>query len=119
MGGRKPDPPFPVPFEFILGKTYFSENGLDPFTGEPMGDCHTNLTSNWRCRGYGAARCWMYPCVRSYKLDITNGAVTKLETNYTTMETLATIPYWNLSSQEGGQNRDLTEIGRASCRERV
>ena len=48
----------------------------DPVTGlSPTGcdDFATNQT--WRCQGFGAASCSMYPCIRTYKAEVVKGLV--------------------------------------------
>ena len=36
-------------------------------------DCH-NVNNMWSCKGYGAARCNLRPCVRTYSADISAGS---------------------------------------------
>ncbi|KAK4212767.1 hypothetical protein QBC37DRAFT_317608 [Rhypophila decipiens] len=88
-----------------------SNNGLDPLTGNPVEDttCHqTWANTGWRCRGYGAANCMMYPCVRCYNASVQNGVVSQLETHHTTLELLNPLPYWNSSHEDYGHgSRDF------------
>jgi hypothetical protein len=49
---------------------------LDPATGKEPAGCDTTMQSKnmpWRCRGYGAAKCSLYPCIRTYQANMTNG----------------------------------------------
>ena len=49
---------------------------MDPNTGRPPTGCNTVASrSTWRCRGYGAAKCQIYPCIRTYNTSVENGAV--------------------------------------------
>ncbi|KAK4500896.1 hypothetical protein PRZ48_009088 [Zasmidium cellare] len=49
---------------------------LDPATGEQPSGCNDAATNNtWRCEGYGAANCTIYPCVRTYNATMNNGAL--------------------------------------------
>ncbi|KAH8898805.1 hypothetical protein GQ53DRAFT_817033 [Thozetella sp. PMI_491] len=99
----------PRPFDIIMGKTYFSENKLSPMTGEAVTDCEGTNPSDWRCRGYGAASCMMYPCVRTYNISINAGIISET-INQTTLDTLRSIPYWNASSDSYGKNVNWTDF---------
>lgn len=50
--------------DFILGKNF--QGAIDPSTGSKFPQC-TNAAANqsWQCRGYGASRCQIYPCVKT------------------------------------------------------
>lgn len=96
-------PDGPVLFEIIVGKTVFSDLKLDPATGENLTRCDGLLDSDsdWRCRGYGAARCSLFPCVRTYDTNVSVGIVTEILTEHTTLEILRNRRYWNGKSHMG------------------
>ena len=61
--------------EIIQGKM---DEILDPATGTAPEGCEPtsqNAESIWRCRGYGAARCTLEPCLRTYTAKVFNGAI--------------------------------------------
>ncbi|KAG8157006.1 hypothetical protein KVR01_013228 [Diaporthe batatas] len=92
----------PVVFEIIAGKTTLSDLTLDPTTGENLTWCDDPIGSDddWRCRGYGAARCSLFPCVRTYNTTVDAGSVTEDLIEHTTLETLRDQPFWDLASGE-------------------
>lgn len=50
----------------------------DPVTGSPPQGCNNAATNGtWRCRGFGAATCDLYPCVRTYETSVVEGRVTE------------------------------------------
>lgn len=53
-----------LPVDFLLYGGY---------TREGCSDAATNDT--WYCKGYGAARCELSPCVKTYKADISGGSL--------------------------------------------
>ena len=81
---------------------------MDPNTGRPPTGCDADASNNtWRCRGYGAATCQVYPCVRSYNVSVENGAVK--ETVVSTAGSLSSYDEGNLTSSRvfgrgGGPN---------------
>lgn len=84
--------PGPRGVEIVVGV----ENSLpatDVATGRPFPVCaDTAMKDDWRCQGYGAATCEVWPCVRSYNASMASG---KFE------ETLiSTLSNW--SYYEGG-----------------
>lgn len=83
-------PENPVAFEIIVGKTTLSDLRLDPTTGANLTWCDDRIGSDddWRCRGYGAARCSLFPCVRTYNTTVNAGSVTEILIEHTTLETL-------------------------------
>ena len=72
--------------EMIMSRytgTYFEQPGCaDTLLGNSMG--------NWYCRGYGAARCELYPCIRSYEGAVKNGKLQERQ--------LDTAHSWSYSS---------------------
>lgn len=60
-------------FEFLAPRTYFSDHQIDPSTGRRLAGCTDALPSNWRCRGYGAASCAIYPCMKTFNTSILAG----------------------------------------------
>jgi hypothetical protein len=51
---------------------------LDPTTGDQPAGCNTTAARNgadWRCRGYAAAECSLFPCTRTYHAQVINGAL--------------------------------------------
>lgn len=94
----------PVEFELIVGKTRFSDLGIDPTTGKNLALCDDQfrLDDDWRCRGYGAARCSLFPCVRTYNTTVNAGMVTESLIEYTTLEILRNKPYWDTTSEYHG-----------------
>lgn len=85
----------PTVFEFIAGKTSWSagalsEVGSDPTTGYYMTKCsdtNHDPEHEWSCRGYGAARCTLFPCVREYEVAVTAGVVSETMLGHTPFET--------------------------------
>lgn len=88
----------PTIFEFIAGKNFWSSGvwsgaGSDPITGDYITDCTNfdydsdNSDNNWSCRGYGAARCTMFPCIREYEVAVTAGVVSETMIRNTPFET--------------------------------
>lgn len=59
----------------LMGKTTFSERHVDMVTGQKWTDCDDEEEEdrNWKCQGYGAADCSLYPCVRTYEAAVENG----------------------------------------------
>lgn len=108
----------PVLFEIILGKTTLSDLRLDPTTGANLTWCDDQVDSDddWRCRGYGAARCSLFPCVRTYNTTVNAGSVTEILIEHTTLETLRDRPYWDPTSGEAGQApEDSLVLVNTSC----
>lgn len=107
LSGRT-SPRSPVKFEIIAGKTPLSDLRLDPTTGANLTWCDGQIDSDdeWRCRGYGAARCSLFPCVRTYNTTVDAGSVTEILTEHTTLETLRDRPYWDPTSEDNGRIRD-------------
>lgn len=98
----------PVKFEIIVGKTPLSDLRLDPTTGANLTGCDDPIGSDddWHCRGYGAASCSLFPCVRTYKTTVNAGSVTEILTEHNTLETLRDRPYWDPTSERNGRIRD-------------
>lgn len=85
----------PTAFDFIVGKNFWSAGvwsgvGSDPATGDHVTNC-SNISydseNEWSCRGYGAARCTMFPCVREYEVAVTAGVVSETMIRHTPSET--------------------------------
>lgn len=82
-------------FEFIAGKNFWSagvwsEVGSDPYTGDNITNCSDNnyhSENEWSCRGYGAARCTIFPCIRDYEVTVTAGVVSETMIRHTPFET--------------------------------
>ncbi|KAF2772756.1 hypothetical protein EJ03DRAFT_348286 [Teratosphaeria nubilosa] len=101
-------------FDFVVGEDVVGQ--VDPSTGQPFPECgSTASASTWQCRGYGAARCRIDPCVQSYYATIEDG-----NSNETLIEISrnwgADQIMWSRSQIDthciGLQERDaLTELG--------
>lgn len=65
--------------QFLVGKSTFSVQKIDPATSLPLSECNNSETDDmtWRCRGYGAAECAITPCIREYRASILNGNLTE------------------------------------------
>ncbi|PPJ55124.1 hypothetical protein CBER1_09970 [Cercospora berteroae] len=51
-----------------------AEEPLDRMTGSTPAECVDPINENsWRCQGYGAASCSIFPCLRTYESNVTNG----------------------------------------------
>lgn len=81
-------------YELVVGQTGLSVNNLSPLSGEPLERCQNAEIDDWRCRGYGAASCRLYPCVRTYETSVQNGEVHERLLEKTTLKDLQSIPYW-------------------------
>ena len=58
--------------EFILAKSPYTQHSKDQ---SPLfNDTCQNGNSSWYCLGYGAARCTLNPCIRTYTASIESGA---------------------------------------------
>lgn len=88
---------YPAVFELIVGKTSFSDLRIDPTTGENLTWCdgESGLDDDWRCRGYGAARCSLFPCVRTYNTTVIAGSVTDSVVEQTTLKIFGNQTYWD------------------------
>ena len=69
-------------------------------------DCTTANT--WTCRGYGAARCAIYPCVRSFAATVRKGKLTEVDQS--------TVEAWGVDGLNptwgfGGQNLATVDMG--------
>ncbi|KAK8123020.1 hypothetical protein PG984_011690 [Apiospora sp. TS-2023a] len=65
-----------IVIQTLMGKTTFSESQIDMVTGEKWTDCDVPASEkhlHWKCQGYGAATCSLYPCVRVYEAAVENG----------------------------------------------
>lgn len=95
----------PLKIEIIVGKTPLSDLRLDPTTGANLTGCDDQIGSDddWHCRGYGAASCSLFPCVRTYNTTVNAGSVTEILTEHTTLETLRDRPYWDPTSDRNRQ----------------
>lgn len=48
----------------------------DPSTGVAPTGCEDQATNQtWRCQGYAAASCSVFPCIRTYSANVTNGVL--------------------------------------------
>ncbi|KAI0188363.1 hypothetical protein EV127DRAFT_482705 [Xylaria flabelliformis] len=54
----------------LMSTNYYSSRGWDPITSDKM-------TSDWRCRGSGAARCSLYTCARVYQASVEAGRLSE------------------------------------------
>lgn len=85
----------PTAFDFIAGKNFWSAGvwsgvGSDPATGDHVTNCsdiNYDPENEWSCRGYGAARCTMFPCIREYKVAVAAGVVSETMIRHTPSET--------------------------------
>ncbi|KAI0532023.1 hypothetical protein GGR58DRAFT_523618 [Xylaria digitata] len=69
-----------VDIEIILGKTpdnIFTNNFItDTFDDVSYEACMSKTDDNvWGCRGYGAARCQLFPCVKKFLSTVENGVL--------------------------------------------
>lgn len=63
-------------YQFLVGMPM--DGPYDPHTGERPQGCDNAATNvTWRCRGFGAANCELYPCVRTYETSVIDGIVTE------------------------------------------
>ncbi|KAK3687996.1 hypothetical protein B0T22DRAFT_511152 [Podospora appendiculata] len=65
-----------VTFQMLAGRTPFSDRRIDPTNGQNLTGCDADPIPDgtlWRCRGYGAAQCSLYPCVRTYEATVDRG----------------------------------------------
>lgn len=94
----------PTVFEFIAGKNFWSDGvwsgvGTDPTNGDHITNCsdiNHDPEKAWSCRGYGAARCTMFPCIREYEVAVIAGVVSETMIGHTPFETPR-----NMSSSRG------------------
>lgn len=106
----------PTVFEFIAGKNFWSagvwsEGGSDPTIGDNItkcGDINHDLENEWYCRGYGAARCTMFPCIREYEVSVTAGVVSETMIRHTPFETPRSV------SPDSGWNEPVAFVN-TSC----
>lgn len=94
----------PAVFEFIAGRTFWSAGvwsgaGSNPTTGDYITNCSNvdyDPEKEWACRGYGAARCTMFPCIREHEVAVTAGVVSETMVRHRPFETPR-----NVSSDRG------------------
>lgn len=85
----------PTVFEFIAGKNFWSDGvwsgvGTDPTNGDHITNCsdiNFDPEKEWSCRGYGAARCTIFPCIREYEVAVIAGVVSETMIGHTPFET--------------------------------
>jgi hypothetical protein len=59
--------------EFLLTKCPFG--ALNPLSGEPWSFCNnTDMVNTWPCHGYGASRCKVSPCVKTFSASFKLGS---------------------------------------------
>lgn len=77
MGGTPGSDLNSLSVDFLLGLTNFET--LNPSTMQPWSDCNTTVANQtlWKCRGYGAARCSLKPCVKTFNATIKAGKLTE------------------------------------------
>ena len=66
--------PWPMVIDFVLAKhhSYFK------FANANATACSTPIESQeWKCKGYGASRCHIYPCVKTYTASARMGVLTE------------------------------------------
>lgn len=68
-----------VNMQIVIGNTIFAGTGVNPVTGEQLSECDgtANAQRHWGCRGYGAANCTIWPCVRLYNASVVNTRLTE------------------------------------------
>ncbi|KAI1740126.1 hypothetical protein F4680DRAFT_448320 [Xylaria scruposa] len=67
-----------VEITVLMGTNYYSSRGWDPITSDKMTGCNTNSSlSDWRCRGFGAAKCSLYTCARVYEASVRAGRLSE------------------------------------------
>ncbi|KAI0380864.1 hypothetical protein F5Y04DRAFT_271275 [Hypomontagnella monticulosa] len=80
----------------LTGNALFSDDHSDIFTGKPILGCDTSTSTNlWRCRGYGAANCTIYPCVQTYNATVEAGRLTER------LVSQSEVRDWGYGSMEG------------------
>lgn len=107
----------PVVFEIIVGKTPLSDLRVDPTTGANLTGCDSQPSSDddWRCQGYGAARCSLFPCVRTYNTTVNAGSVSESLIEHTTLETIRDRSYWDPTSPNIGNLASSLVLTNTSC----
>lgn len=61
-----------VSIDFALARNMWGE--INPATGRPFPDCDKGPQSaTWPCIGYGASRCFFYPCIKTYNATMHSG----------------------------------------------
>ena len=63
--------------DIIVAKQY---RPFDPTTGQPPRGCAGTYDGNWLCNGFGAARCYLYPCVQTYTAEVEVGKLNETRT---------------------------------------
>lgn len=64
--------------EFIIGKTSVHDQpNVNGQTGLPWPDCNSAVSNktDWKCRGYGASSCRLYPCIKTYSATVESGVL--------------------------------------------
>jgi len=79
--------------DFLLGKTLLGS--VNPSTLAPWSDCNTTVANEtlWKCRGYGAARCSLVPCVKTFNASVVAGKLTETLLNTSTNWGTPITPY--------------------------
>ena len=65
-------------FGFILGKTSIHDQPIiDGQTGLAWPECNsaTSNKTDWKCRGYGATSCSLYPCIKTFSATSRSGVL--------------------------------------------
>ncbi|KAK7936633.1 uncharacterized protein PG986_015071 [Apiospora aurea] len=104
----------------LMGKTTFSEPQIDMHTGKKWADCDipaSQESGQWKCQGYGAATCSLYPCVRMYNATVENGQLKERLMAHSDEKQLAVIQYGPLPSDTlpSGQRDSLITTLDAEC----
>jgi hypothetical protein len=107
--------------DFILGMNAPGSNAINPMTQEPPDDCNTAAAKDtWRCRGYGASTCLLFPCVRSYNASVEAGELVETETSRSNQDQLggdargsAAPPQWTMLDMYCLPTQELEALRRA------
>ncbi|KAF2968381.1 hypothetical protein GQX73_g5218 [Xylaria multiplex] len=97
-----------VDIEIILGKTpdnVFTNNFIiNTFDNASYETCMSKTGNNiWECRGYGAAMCQLFPCVKKFLATIENGVL-----NETLIGTDGALEEWSKFAGNGLQDTMTT-----------
>ncbi|KAK6854130.1 hypothetical protein PG995_009223 [Apiospora arundinis] len=94
----------------LMGKTTFSGRQIDIVTGKKWADCDLPTSKEnwpWKCQGYGAATCSLYPCVRMYNATVENGLLKERLVTHSNDQQLA-VSNWHSKSDGNGDSMITT-----------
>ena len=71
-----PGEAFVTSIDFVLGQNLMGT--MNPSTGESWPDCNsTAANATWKCQGYGASRCQLFSCVKTFNASVNTGRLTE------------------------------------------